>query len=39
MVEVESCFVSLWVMFDGNELFHWVASGCRLWWGCLSLLR
>ena len=40
MVEVVSCFVSLWVMFDGGSgLFHWVARGCGLWWGCLSLLR
>ena len=40
MVEVVSCFASLWVVFDGgSELFHWVAGGCGLWWGCLGLLR
>ena len=43
MVEVVSCFASLWVVFDGgSELFHWVAGGvgcggavwacCGGWW-------
>ncbi|KAL4597758.1 hypothetical protein ACB092_11G012000 [Castanea dentata] len=46
IVEVLGCgggcelFCSLWVVFDGGSgLFHWVAMGCGLWWGCLGLLR
>ena len=32
--------VSLSVVFDGgSSLFHWVAVGCGLWWGCLGLLQ
>ena len=39
VMEVVSCYVSSWVVFDGcSGLFHWVAVGYGLWWGCLGLL-